>query len=87
MLFRSRWDGSGETVLIQGVIDAYFPTEQGLVLVDYKTDRAESRDGRDLVEKYQVQLKYYAEALERLTGQGVREKWLYSFSLGKALEV
>ena len=82
-----RWDGSGETVLVQGVIDAYFPTEQGLVLVDYKTDRAESRDGRDLVEKYQVQLKYYAEALERLTGQGVREKWLYSFSLGKALEV
>lgn len=83
----SRWADSGETVLIQGVIDAYFPTDQGLVLVDYKTDRAGNRDGRDLVEKYQVQLKYYGEALERLTGQPVREKWLYAFSLGKALEV
>ena len=73
--------------MIQGVIDAYFPAEQGLVLVDYKTDRAESRDGRDLAEKYRVQLRYYREALERLTGRKVREVWLYSFSLGKALEV
>ncbi len=83
----SSWADSGETVLIQGVIDAYFPAEQGLVLVDYKTDRAESRDGRDLAEKYRVQLRYYGEALERLTGRKICEKWLYSFSLGKALEV
>lgn len=83
----SQWEKSSETVLIQGVVDAYFSEEDGLVLVDYKTDRADSLDGRELAEKYRVQLVYYAEALERLTGQKVREKWIYSFSLGAALEV
>ena len=82
-----QWKESRETVLIQGVIDAYFEAEEGLVLVDYKTDRAGSGDGRDLVEKYRVQLAYYEKALERLTGRKIREKWLYSFALGKALQV
>lgn len=28
-----------ETVLVQGIIDAYFMEEEEIVLVDYKTDR------------------------------------------------
>ena len=29
----------GETVLVQGIIDAYFVEDGEIVLVDYKTDR------------------------------------------------
>lgn len=80
-----QWKESQETLLIQGIIDAYFETEQGLVLVDYKTDRVETEDGSDLVEKYRVQLNYYAQALQRLTGQPVAQKLIYSFALHREL--
>lgn len=80
-----QWKDSGETILVQGIIDAYFETEEGLVLVDYKTDKAETWDGSDLIEKYRVQLNYYAEALTRLTGRKVTEKLIYSFSLHREL--
>ena len=34
----SHWRGEEETVLVQGVIDCIFEDEDGLVLLDYKTD-------------------------------------------------
>lgn len=73
-----------ETVLVQGIIDVYFEEKDYLVVVDYKTDRV-SKAG-ELLQRYQVQLDYYAEALQRLTGKPVREKIIYSFALGAALE-
>ena len=38
------------------------------------------------MDRYRKQLLYYREALERLTGKRVKKMYLYSFSLGKALE-
>lgn len=78
---------SKETVMIQGIIDAYFEEDDQLVLVDYKTDSVKDMTGRELAEKYQVQLEYYAQALERLVGKKVREKIIYSFALGKEITV
>lgn len=76
---------SEEMVLIQGIIDAYFEEDGELVLVDYKTDYVERGQERSLAERYQVQLGYYARALEQLTGKRVREKIIYSFSLGEEI--
>lgn len=78
---------SGEQVLIQGIIDAYFEEKGDLVLVDYKTDKVHGKNSRSLAEKYQVQLEYYAEALERLTGKKVKEKYIYSVDLKEAIPV
>lgn len=69
-----------ETILIQGIIDVWFEEEDGLVVADYKTDRVDTKE--DLGLRYQVQLDYYAKALEQLTGKRVKEKILYSFALG-----
>ena len=69
-----------ETVLIQGIVDVYFEEEDGLVLLDYKTDVIE--EPQDLIRRYKVQLDYYQEALESLTGKKVKERILYSFYLG-----
>ena len=55
--------------------------------MDYKTDKVERPDGSDLIEKYRVQLDYYAEALTRLTGQPVVEKLIYSFALHTELKL
>lgn len=76
---------SEETVLIQGIIDAYFEEEGELVLVDYKTDYVERGQEEELAERYRTQMVYYARALEQLTGKTVREKIIYSFSLGREI--
>ncbi|MBQ7954624.1 MAG: helicase-exonuclease AddAB subunit AddA [Lachnospiraceae bacterium] len=74
-----------ETVLIQGIVDVFFEEEEGLVLADYKTDVIGAPG--ELVDRYRVQLDYYQEALEHLTGKKVKEKILYSFYLGCEIPV
>ena len=78
---------SEEEILVQGIIDACFEEEGDLVLVDYKTDRIPSGDPRELTDRYKIQLLYYQEALELMTGKKVKEKYIYSFYLKKAIPV
>lgn len=76
---------SDEMLLVQGIIDVYFEEEDGLVVLDYKTDKVFR--AQELVERYHAQLDYYAQALERLTGKRVKEKMIYSFALQSEIEV
>ena len=76
---------SKELVLVQGIIDAWMEEEDGLVLVDYKTDRVEQGGESILIRRYQTQLDYYKRSLEQITGKLVKEKILYSLSLGKEI--
>lgn len=68
--------------LLQGVIDCAFREDDGWVLVDYKTDTIWNEEA--FVQRYRLQLHWYAQALERITGLPVKEKWLFSLSLGRA---
>ena len=70
---------SDELVLIQGIIDVWMEEEDGMVLIDYKTDHVS--DGEILVKRYKVQLDYYQRALEQMTGKRVKERIIYSLSL------
>ena len=74
-----------EMVLIQGIIDVFWVEEDGIVLLDYKTDRVDS--ATRLRDMYKEQLDLYAEALERIFLLPVKEKYLYSFRLNQAIEV
>ena len=78
-------DQSGEKILVQGIIDVYFGESDGLVVLDYKTDKV--RNAGELKEKYHAQLDYYARALTQLTGKPVKEKIIYSFTLGEEIAV
>lgn len=83
---------SQEYVSIQGVIDAWLEEADGLVLLDFKTDRrpdglSETEFEEVLRERYQGQLYYYRRALEQMTGKRVKEMYLYSVALGTAVEV
>ncbi|HHW00556.1 MAG TPA: UvrD-helicase domain-containing protein [Clostridiaceae bacterium] len=76
-----------ETVLLQGVIDCYFEDEEGLVLLDYKTDYIPSA-GKDVIERiikdrYFMQMEYYSRALEKILGRKVDEKYIYLFWNGQ----
>lgn len=75
----------GDFVMVQGVIDLYFEEEDGLILIDYKTDRVRKAD--TLRKRYQVQIDYYQKALEKLTGKQVKERYLYSFALNDMISV
>lgn len=74
-----------EIMLVQGIIDAFFEEDRELVLVDYKTDRVEQ--GRELIERYHVQMEYYTKALEQALGKKVKEVVLYSLSLGQEVKL
>ena len=76
---------SDETVLIQGVIDAYIDTKDGIILVDYKTDNV--KDADTLINRYSVQLELYKKSLEMSTGKNVSEIFIYSFALGKEIRL
>ena len=85
----SQVDGSysDETILIQGIIDAFFYEGGDIILVDYKTDFVMKGQEEKLVERYKTQLDYYARAIESVTGKKVREKIIYSFSIGREIMV
>ena len=74
-----------ETVLVQGIIDAFFYEDGEAVVVDYKTDRVSRAE--ELVERYHAQLEYYDQALRMLTGKKVKERLIYSFKLGKVIGI
>lgn len=78
---------SDEIVLVQGIIDAWFLEGEEVVLVDYKTDKVKPGGLKELAKKYQTQLWYYTEALQRLTGYRVKEQIIYSVPLGKSITV
>ncbi len=75
-----------EIILLQGVIDCYFEEDGEITLVDYKTDYV-SEVNDELRDKYRLQLDYYAQALTRLTGKVVRQKYIYLFSIGEQLDI
>lgn len=76
---------AGEKLFMQGVMDLLFLEVGQWVLVDYKTDRLSSE--KAFIQRYMVQLGLYSDALEQLTGIPVKETYIYSFRLGKAILV
>lgn len=71
-----------ENIVLRGKIDLWFEEAGELVLVDYKTDRDESRR-----EPYELQLRLYALALERLTGRVPDRALLCYLRSGRDLDV
>ena len=74
-----------EKVILQGIIDAFIMEEDGIILVDYKTDRVKDRE--ELRNRYQKQIDLYSEALEQILGKKVKRRVLYSFSLGEEVDL
>ena len=80
--------GRSDELLVQGVIDLWFEEPDGLVVVDYKTDRVNKKTGDKVLRtRYSAQLEIYAEALAQATGKKVKECIIYSFALGRGVKV
>lgn len=74
----------GEFILLQGIADCVFWEEEGIVLLDYKTDHL---DGDQIIKRYAPQLQIYKTALEATLGEKVKECLVYSIYLRKTLEI
>ncbi len=79
---------AGEQLLLQGVVDCCLDEPDGLVIIDYKTDRV--RTAQEIEERgkrYRGQILSYARAMERIHGKKVKQCLLYFITPGKALEI
>lgn len=83
-----------DQILIHGVIDNYIEFEDGITLIDYKTDRykAYSNKTRDqqiqiLKSRYQFQLKLYAQALETAKRKKVKSVKLVLLDFNEVIEL
>lgn len=76
-----------EMIRLQGIIDCFFEEDDGLVLLDYKTDYVEEGKEEEIINRYKSQLKYYKAALEKITQKPVKESYLYLFYLDKEIRI
>ena len=79
--------GAGEQVLLQGVVDCFFEEQDGLTVVDFKTDHVFGEELLRRAEAYRPQLAAYSRALGEITGKPVARRVLWFFSEGRAVEI
>ena len=70
---------SDESLLLQGVVDAYFEENDGITVLDFKTDIVAEENLEEHCKSYHAQLAAYAHALGKITGKPVKEVLLYFF--------
>ena len=75
--------GEPVKIALQGVIDLYYKHGDEIVLVDFKTDRINDENEKELREKYSVQLSCYKDALSGITGMSVKESVLMFLRTGQ----
>ncbi|MEK4253304.1 helicase-exonuclease AddAB subunit AddA [Ureibacillus sp. FSL K6-2830] len=87
-------DEEGDSQMIQGIVDCLMQDYDGKwVLLDYKTDKIlpffEEEEALivEMSKRYSVQIRLYAEAVEKILQIKVDEKVLYLFEAGKEIQL
>jgi ATP-dependent helicase/nuclease subunit A len=78
---------AGEKILLQGVVDCAIMEEDGIIVLDFKTDRVTDENLDLRVSHYRPQVEAYAQALSRIYEMPVKEKYLYFFQLNRFVEL
>ncbi len=74
-----------EKIIVQGAVDICFVEDDGIVILDFKTDRV--GEAEELEVLYGEQLSIYAKACEKIFGKKVKEKVIYSFYHSKSVTI
>jgi len=78
---------AGETVFVQGIIDALIVEPDGLTVIDFKTDRVSAGEVPARAEFYRHQVDLYRQAVEEAWNRPVKDVWLYFLTPGRAVRV
>lgn len=76
-----------DSIIVQGIVDMLIETTDGLVVIDFKTDRVSAAQTRERAKLYTGQIRLYAQAAEKILKKPVLAEYLYFISAGKAVEV
>lgn len=80
--------GSGEEILLQGVVDCCIEENGELVVIDYKTDNIHTEEQlQQRCSLYESQVRAYAMALSRILSMPVKESVLYFLSCGRTVTI
>jgi ATP-dependent helicase/nuclease subunit A len=88
------WKDQDESVFVQGIIDCVFEDENGLVLLDFKSDGINDRykggfeQAKPILEqRYRLQINLYTKALEKIWKRKVNERYLFFFDGAHILKI
>lgn len=76
-----------DQVLLQGVIDLFAETKEGLIVVDFKTDYITEATLGERIAYYRPQVETYSKALEQILEKKVIRRVLYFLQAGKSVEI
>ncbi|UCE59541.1 MAG: UvrD-helicase domain-containing protein [Phycisphaerales bacterium] len=71
-LDRSIGASSGDDILVRGVVDGILPVEEGIEIIDFKTDAVGADQVGERAERYRPQMELYARAMSRIWRREVR---------------
>ena len=86
----SGWENSSvaeDTIVVQGIIDLVVRTAQGLVVIDFKTDKITAGRAKERAEFYRRQLELYSRAACAILKDKPAGKWLYFLTPRVSVEV
>lgn len=85
----TQWDPelSGEKILLQGVVDCAILEDDGITIIDFKTDRVTEETVLSVAHGYIPQISAYADAVARIYKLPVKRSVLYFFAIGKEMDV
>ncbi len=78
---------SGEKVLLQGVVDCALIQPDGIIVLDFKTDRVTEDSLMQTAEQYRQQVMVYAEAMERIFQMPVKSVQLYFLRISQFVTI
>ena len=77
----------GESILLQGVVDCAIMDDDGITIIDFKTDRISEKDLDAAVRHYRYQIEAYAASLSRIFEKPIKRTCLYFFKLNQCVDV
>lgn len=78
---------AGEQILLQGVVDCALVEDDGITVLDFKTDHVTPNSIDLAAERYRPQVQSYAKALTRIYGKPVKSVFLYFFHMNRMYEL
>ena len=76
-----------EQILLQGVVDCALIEEDGITVVDFKTDKITQENLQEVTDYYSSQVIAYGKALSKIYGMPIKSRFLYFFALDKLVAV
>ena len=80
-------NGVADEVLLNGAIDLLLEEPDGLVIVDFKTDRVTPDAAKAQALHHDLQLRLYALAAEAIFQKPVKARWIWFLRLGTGVQL